>query len=112
MVRIRYGEIWMAHLGSRPGCVLCGDHPVIIFSNQKANRYSPVATVIPLTSAKKKSLPCHVSVNGHGLSRKSTALVEQITTIDRQQLYVRLGTLENTRELQLIEDALRNQTAA
>ena len=112
MVKNRYGDIWMAHLGSRPGAVLCGDHPIIIITNHKANLHSPVATVIPLTSAEKKPLPCHVSVEGHGLSRKSTALVEQITTIDRQQLYHRLGSLKNTRELQLIEAALRNQTAA
>lgn len=112
MVEIKYGDIWMAHLGNRPGSVLCGDHPIIIITNHRANLHSPVATVIPFTSAVKKPLPCHVTVEGHGLRRRSTALVEQITTIDRQQLYRRLGTLENTRELQLIEAALRNQTAA
>lgn len=112
MLEIKYGDIWMAHLGSRPGSVLCGDHPIIIVTNRRANLHSPVATVIPLTSAEKKPLPCHVTLEGHGLSRRSTALVEQITTLDRQQLYRRLGTLENTRELQLIEAALRNQIAA
>ena len=55
--------------------------PCIIVSNNRSNHFSPVLSIIPLTSAKKKPLPVHVELNY--LPKESIALVEQLTVIDK-----------------------------
>ena len=55
-------EIWFAELGNHYGtCVQSGNRPVLILTNDIANRYSQTFTVIPLTSKMKKlDLPTHI----------------------------------------------------
>ena len=60
---IRRGDILWADLGMFPTTsVQGGVRPVIVVSNNKANTYSSVITVVPLTSRiyKKRYLPTHV----------------------------------------------------
>lgn len=68
-----------------------GLRPWVVVQNDMANKYSPVITVIPLTSNlhKKPNLPTHCYVYPDGLGmHKSLALCEQITTIDKLPCYV------------------------
>lgn len=60
--------------------------PAIIVSNNMNNKYSSTLEVVYITTQPKKDMPTHVMVFGTG--RKSTALCEQIHTVD----YRRLGT--------------------
>ena len=87
-------EIWMADLPSTPNThVQSGYRPVIIISNDMANLYSPVITIIPLTSQKKKPLPTHVLLREKGLDKASIALCEQIMTLDKARCQRRVGFL-------------------
>ncbi len=52
--------------------------PCLYLSSEKGAIYSPVGSVIPISSATKKALPCHIDVD---LKRPSVLLLEQITTV-------------------------------
>lgn len=58
----RRGQIWFCVPSSESkGHIQAGARPVIIVSNNAANKHSGVLLAIPCTSKVKKSLPTHVS---------------------------------------------------
>ena len=58
-------DIWYAHLRENTGTsVQEGDRPVLVISNDVANRCSDVVTVLPLTSQiKKMYMPTHCIIS-------------------------------------------------
>lgn len=111
---LRRFDIWIADIpelgdGSH---VQQGDRPVVIVSNDMANTYSPIVTVVPLTTkTRKKRLPTHVAVYGYGLHGRNLVLVEQITSIDRSRLQKRVGHIDSERVQQAISDAITVQVS-
>lgn len=89
-------DIWLADLpGKGDSHVQRGLRPVVVVSNDTANRYSPVISIVPLTSKlNKTAMPTHVYLRASGLDRASLALCEQLTTVDKRCLIRRLGTVE------------------
>ncbi|CAG8805857.1 15786_t:CDS:2, partial [Racocetra persica] len=59
-------------------------HPGIIISNNQQNLYSPLITIIPLTSQLDKIYPFEVLTEIN--NQKGKALTNQITTIDKKRL--------------------------
>lgn len=64
--------------------------PVVIVSNNKANKNSPVITVVPLTTKiyKKRNLPTHVFISAYKakeLDQHSIVLCEQVTALNFDQ---------------------------
>ena len=91
---VRRGDIWMADLrlgtvGSEQGEI----RPVLVVQNNIGNKFSPTVTIVPLTSRTKNNLPTHVVINESFLPTLSTALVEQIRTIDKSRLIKYMGKL-------------------
>ncbi|WP_040210816.1 type II toxin-antitoxin system PemK/MazF family toxin [Clostridium polynesiense] len=91
-----------------------GRRPVVVVSNNKANTYSPVVTIVPLTSNinKKKALPTHVHIPldaGYGLNRESMVLAEQVETIDKDKLLSKKGMITNNDIMEKITIALQIQ---
>lgn len=84
------GDVYYVDFGHNiESCKQSGIRPAVIVSNNRANVYSPVITVVPLTSRihKKRSLPTHVYIPrgcGTGLPKSSMALAEQVETIDKK----------------------------
>lgn len=76
-----------------------GIRPACIVSNNKCNAYSPVVTVVPITSKnKKKGLPTHIDVDkkdARGLICDSVALTEQIQSIDKKDIRKVSGMITN-----------------
>lgn len=101
-----YGEIWFARLGShRYTSVREGKRPVLIVSNDLNNRKSNTVTVIPFTGkVKRLDLPTHVVVSLR--DGKSTALVEQVTTIDRHQLLDKVGEITDKDVMKKMKQAV------
>ncbi len=91
--KIHHFEIWLADLPLREGShIQDGFRPVVIVSNDACNRYSPIVSVIPLTTKHKKPrLPTHVMLREHGLACASTVLCEQITQVDKSSLRRKIG---------------------
>lgn len=111
-------EIWFAELGDHYGTsVQSGNRPVLILTNDVANRYSQTFTVIPLTSKMKKlDLPTHIVLTeAHCEMLKperledSVLLIEQITTIDQSALFNRLCRVTSAEKKQEIEQAVARQ---
>lgn len=95
---VRKGDIFMAALpNDMEGSLQSGTRPVVIVSNDMANQYSPVLTILPITSRMtKKNLPTHVPVEECGLEKKSLVLAEQIMSINRKDLLKKMGSIANT----------------
>jgi|UPI0004B2FDD9 mRNA-degrading endonuclease toxin of MazEF toxin-antitoxin module len=108
----RNGDIYITRLDMQPeGSLQAGIRPVIVISNDMANKFSPVVTVIPVTSkVKKKKLPTHVHLNDCGLDGPCTAMAEQITSIDKDRLGKWIGSIKNTDyegQIKSMEEAIR-----
>lgn len=75
----------------------------MIVSNNVCNDVSPVIEVIFLTSRKKHPLPTHVNVQ---CELYSTALCEQITSVDKTRLLDYVGRA-SPEEMQQIDEAIK-----
>lgn len=94
-----------------------GIRPALVVSNNQANQYSPVITVIPLTSRiyNKRFLPTHVLIPkscGSGLERDSLALAEQVEALDKTCLLEKRGTIEDKMIMAKVTRALQIQIGA
>lgn len=113
-------EIWFAELGDHYGTsVQSGNRPVLVISNDVANRNSPIITVIPLSSKLKKlELPVHIVLTESDCEmlrdehlEDSILLVEQITTIDKVVLSNRFCRVTSAQKKHEIEAAVKKQFA-
>lgn len=93
----RNGDIFMADLpDDTEGSLQSGSRPVLVISNNLANLYSSVVTIIPLTSCThKKPLPTHVVISERrcGLEKQSVVPAEQIMSINKKQLKKKIGSI-------------------
>ena len=104
---VKRGEIYFTTLGDGVGSEQSGRRPVIIVQNNIGNLYSGTVIVIPVTSASKKPMQTHVSLGkNYGLRRESSALAEQITTLDKRRLCECIGMVDDIKMVE-IDDALK-----
>ena len=92
---IKRGDIFYADIGEGKGSEQNGRRPVVILQNNKGNRHSTTTIAAMITSARKKSLPTHVSVRKEdsGLKEDSVVMLEQIQTLDKKRLVNKVGRL-------------------
>lgn len=114
MRRIHRGDILMVNMIEIPGTsIQKGIRPAVVISNDKANTYSPVLTVVPLTSKimKKRYLPTHMYVSKFemtGLTKPVLVLGEQISAIAIQNVIKKCGHM-NKRAMEKITNAVKIQ---
>lgn len=98
--RVRRGDILLANLAAQCyGSIQGGRRPVVVISNNRANKHSPVLTVVPLSTKidKKANLPTHVFVSVYqslGLEQHSMALCEQLMPIGREKIVAKMGRVD------------------
>jgi len=93
---MKRGDIYMAELDPVIGSEQGGRRPVVIIQNDLGNLHAPTVIAVPLTgSTAKPDLPTHARIpSGEGgLWRASTALCEQVRTLEKTRLGRRLGSL-------------------
>ena len=81
-------------------------HPAVIISNNQQNQFSPVLTVLPITSQLDKIYPFEVLIQ---LEKPSKILLDQITTIDKtfaKKKIASLTDLEMTKVEKLLHSTL------
>lgn len=85
---IRRGQVYIADLGSGQGSEQQGVRPVLIIQNDVGNHFGSTVLVVPITSQMKKDMPTHmrISQGTAGLTKDSTALIEQMRTVDKSRL--------------------------
>jgi mRNA interferase MazF len=110
---MRRGEIRVADLEPVRGAQANKRRPVVIVSNDAANRRAEalgrgIGTVVPLTSNVSRVLPFQLLVPpaDSGLSRPSKAQAEQVRSIAVERLGARVGRLPAA-SLQALDLALR-----
>ena len=102
-MKIRRGDILYVDMGGQyQGSMQGGMRPVVVVSNNMANRHSTIITVVPLSTKinKKRNLPTHVFVSAYrsdGLNQHIIALCEQVTALDYGRIIENMGKVdENT----------------
>ena len=108
--RLERGEIYLVSFDPTLGHEIKKTRPALIIQNDIGNRYSPVTIVAAITSTVPLvAHPVRVVIeptNMNGLDTRSTILLDQIRTVDRQRLIKRLGEVD-TDTLAKVDDALR-----
>lgn len=108
-------QIWLANLGMHPKKrIENGIRPVLIVSNNKNNKNSPFITAVPISSKiNRPYLPGHVIIFAYDVLTASkrkfktgTILLEQITTIDKQQLITHIGHIKTYQKERFINSRL------
>lgn len=106
---MKRGEIFFAALDPARGSEIQKTRPVIIVSNDAANRAAALVTVVPLTSNISNVYPFEVKLAARetGLSKDSKAMAQQVRTIDK----ARIGSLRKgfvpALKMRQVDDALR-----
>ena len=93
---MKRGDIYYARLNPVVGSEQGETRPCLVVQNDVGNAHSPTVVVVPLTSSKKAFLPTHVKIRRTGgLVTDSTALTEQVRTIDRRRLDGYIGSIDS-----------------
>lgn len=82
--------------------------PVVIMSNEKCNQYSPILTVIPISSRIHKATHIPTQVRMKLLNKDRVCCTSQPISLPRNQLLEYMDTLTNE-DMSKIEDGLRIQ---
>lgn len=108
--KIRRGDVYWAELPKlHESSIQYGVRPIIITSNDYANKFSSVIQYIPITTKVNKcKLPVHVLLDNKFLPIHSLALVEQEGCIDKHRIKEYICTLSNI-ELMDIDMAIMKQ---
>lgn len=68
---------------------------LVVIQNNIGNKHSTTLIVATITSKskKKREMPTHIVVNVDGLAKESIIQLEQITTVDKQQVLEFIGAI-------------------
>ena len=86
---MKRGEIYYISIPYNTGSEMAKNRPAVIVSCDALNLSSPVITVVYLTATPKHRTPGHVEINSS--TRPSTALCEQIYTVDKSRVSSCIG---------------------
>lgn len=100
---INRGDVYYVEASYSVGSEQRAGRPAVIVSNDRNNRNSNIVEVVYFTTKSKPDLPTHVTINATGTP--STALCEQVHTVDKQRLGNFCGTCTK-QELQAIDISL------
>ena len=100
-------EIYYAKLIKTKGSVQYGRRPVLVVSNDVANRFAETVVVVPMTSRQKNNIPTHIVIDlGGRKSPRSTIMCEQVRTISTKQLETKIGKIEDPEVIAAVNQAL------
>ena len=85
---MRRGDIYFAQLDPTLGADIQKTRPVVIVSNDSANRASSLVTIVPLSSNTSRVFPFEVLLTSEatGLNKDSKAMAQQLRTLDKARL--------------------------
>lgn len=104
---MKRGDVILVNLDPTVGHEVKKTRPAVIVSNNLANEYSRLLTIVPITSRKTDHLN-RIEVlldKSCGLNSPSKALVDQIRTIDKARVTKKLGRV-NSRTMAEIDERL------
>lgn len=106
---IERGDLFYYDFGSREGSIQSGLRPVLVVQANNFNVNAPTIIVAALTSViKKQYLPSHIILGeNYGLKKSSMVLLEQVQTVNKNELTEYIGTVDDEKLLRRINSALK-----
>ena len=106
---MKRGDIYFAVLDPTLGNETQKTRPVVIVSNNAANKSSSLVTVVPLSSQIARIFPFEVLFKAldSGLSKDSKAMAQQVRTIDKQRLSNRPSGCASNEQVIALDAALK-----
>jgi mRNA interferase MazF len=106
---MKRGDIYFAVLDPTLGSETQKTRPVIIVSNNTANKASSLVTVVPLSSQIARVYPFEVLLKAadSGLGKDSKAMAQQVRTLDKQRLSNRRTGGASTEQMINLDAALK-----
>ena len=104
------GDLFYYDFGTRTGSVQSGTRPVLVIQADDYNRNAPTIIVAAVTGViKKRYLPSHILLGQEfGLKKPSMVLLEQLQTVNKDELRDYIGTIEDEQLLRRINITLVN----
>ena len=106
---IQRGDLFYYDFGKREGSVQSGERPVMVIQADNFNANAPTIIVAAVTAVmKKKYLPSHIILGeDFGLKKPSMVLLEQIQTVNKDELTDYIGSVNDERLWKHINAALK-----
>lgn len=108
--QIKRGEVYWANLDPTIGAEIKKTRPVLVVSNDINNKYSPLVTILPVSSNVKNLYPYEVLVEKGvaGLKNASVIKANQIETIDKKRINGQLiGFIDNPETMDQVDKAIK-----
>jgi mRNA interferase MazF len=100
------GDVWWINFEPSIGGEIRKKRPVIIISNNAANKFLNRVQVIPITSNTDRLFPSEAYVTVAG--KKGKAMVDQLATVSKQRLSKCIGSISDD-EMNMVVEAIKTQ---
>ena len=103
------GDLFYYDFGDNSGSVQSGERPVLVVQADDYNQNAPTIIVAAVTSVIKKIyLPSHIILGEEfGLKKPSMVLLEQIRTVNKEDLREYIGTVDDDKLFRQINATLK-----
>ena len=107
--KVSWGEIYYCDITNSKGSVQSGKRPVLVVQADNFNEHSPTTVIAAISSAHKcKYLPSHIFLGEEfGLTQPSVVLLEQIRTVNQNELGAYIGIVDDGDMLNAISNGLK-----
>lgn len=107
--KLQRGDLYYCDFGNREGSIQSGIRPILIIQADEFNANAPTIIVASITTVlKKRYLPSHIIIGKEfGLSKPSMVLLEQIQTINKNDLVEYIGTIDDKALMKRIDNSLK-----
>lgn len=107
--KVKRGEIYLYDFGNNEGSIQNGKRPVLIVQCDEGNQASKTTVIAAITTAvKKRYLPSHIILGANfGLNEPSMVLLEQLRTINQDDLMKYIGTVDSEYVIKRINTGLK-----
>lgn len=107
-MRFERGDILLVEFDPTRGSEIKKTRPAVVVTNNLANQFSPVISVIPVTSQQLDKIRVFEVLlsNTTGLKKSSKAVIAQIHTVDKSRIQKKIGKVSKA-EMATINEKLK-----